>query len=195
MKTLRIKLSKLKANKNNPRVIKDDQYKKLVNSLRDFPEMLDIRPIVVNKDYEILGGNMRFRALQELKIKEVDVLVVDLDENKQQEFIIKDNIAHGEWDWDVLANEFDKDALNEWGLSIFYNVDDLNHKSEWENLPDFDSVDSYYKLVINFDSKEELEQYVKKNNIRLQIRNEKTYSTHEPFKDKEDKSSLKYVEA
>ena len=112
------KISDVKLNPNNPRLIKDDKFKKLVQSIKDFPEMLSIRPIVVNKDMIILGGNMRFRACKEAGIKEIPVIVTDLSEDKQREFLIKDNTSGGEWDWDMLANEWDTDELEAWGLDL-----------------------------------------------------------------------------
>jgi hypothetical protein len=109
---------KIKLNPNNPRIIKDDKFKKLVQSIKDFPEMLDIRPIVVNKDGIILGGNMRFKACLEAGIKEPPYKVVDLTEEQQNEFLIKDNVSGGEWDWDALANEWDVEQLDNWGLDM-----------------------------------------------------------------------------
>jgi DNA modification methylase len=112
------KISDIKLNPNNPRLIKDDKFKKLVQSIKDFPEMLDIRPIVVNKDMIILGGNMRYRACKEAGIKEIPVIITDLSEEKQREFLIKDNTSGGEWDWDMIANEWDADELEAWGLDL-----------------------------------------------------------------------------
>jgi len=111
-------ISKLKPNPNNPRIIKDDKFKKLVQSIKDFPEMAEVRPIVVNKDMIILGGNMRFKAMKEAGLKEVPVRVVDWSEDKQREFIIKDNVSGGEWDWDLLANEWDVAQLDDWGVDL-----------------------------------------------------------------------------
>lgn len=111
-------ITKIKPNPNNPRIIKDDKFKKLVQSIKEFPEMLEKRPIVVNKDFMVLGGNMRLKACIEAGMKEVPVLVADWSEEKQREFIIKDNVSGGEWDWDVLANEWDADQLTEWGLDV-----------------------------------------------------------------------------
>jgi site-specific DNA-methyltransferase (adenine-specific) len=112
------KITDIKLNPNNPRLIKDDKFKKLVQSVKDFPEMLNIRPIVVNKDMIILGGNMRFRACKEAGIKDIPVIVADLSEEKQREFLIKDNTSGGEWDWDMIANEWDTEELEAWGLDI-----------------------------------------------------------------------------
>lgn len=113
---MKLPITQIKPNPNNPRVIKDDNYKKLLKSIKDFPEMADIREIVVNKENVILGGNMRFRAMKEAGWKEIPVRVVDWTEEQQREFIIKDNVSGGEWDWEMLANEWDKDLLSEWGL-------------------------------------------------------------------------------
>lgn len=113
-----LKVSEVKNNPNNPRLIKDDKFTKLVQSIKDFPEMLEAREIVVNKDHVILGGNMRFKAAVEAGLKEVPVKVVDWPEDKQREFIIKDNVSGGEWDWDLIANEWDAEELDAWGLDI-----------------------------------------------------------------------------
>jgi ParB-like chromosome segregation protein Spo0J len=106
-------------NPDNPRVIKDDKFKKLVRSIREFPKMLLLRPIVVNKDMVVLGGNMRLRACREAGLKEIPIIVAeDLNEQQQREFIIKDNVGFGEWDWDDLANNWDEANLKEWGLDF-----------------------------------------------------------------------------
>jgi len=114
----KVKISEVKLNPNNPRLIKDDKFKKLVQSIKDFPEMLDIRPIVVNQDMIILGGNMRYKACKEAGLKEIPIIVTDLTEDQQREFLIKDNTSGGEWDWEVLANEWDNKQLESWGLDL-----------------------------------------------------------------------------
>ena len=111
-------VSQIKPNPNNPRLIKDDKFKKLVQSIKDFPDMLNKRPIVVNKDMIVLGGNMRLKACIEAGMKDVPVIVADWSEEQQREFIIKDNVSGGEWDWDILANEWDAEQLTEWGLDV-----------------------------------------------------------------------------
>lgn len=131
------KINNIKLNPNNPRLIKDDKFKKLVQSIKDFPEMLNIRPIVVNTDMVILGGNMRYKACKEAGLKEVPVIITDLSEEKQREFLIKDNTSGGEWDWEVLANEWDAEQLDAWGLDIpAFEVDEVLEAEE----DDFDTT-------------------------------------------------------
>jgi len=115
---MKIEINKLKLNSNNPRLIKDFRFKKLVNSIKEFPQMLEKRPIVVDEDYIILGGNMRYRAAKELGIKKIDVIVVkDWTEEQKKEFTIKDNVGFGDWDWDLLANDWQVEKLNSWGVN------------------------------------------------------------------------------
>jgi len=112
-------LGQIKPNPNNPRTIKDVKYKKLVESIRTFPKMLELRPIVVNDDMIVLGGNMRLKACKEAGIKEVPVIKAsDLTEEEQRQFIIKDNVGYGEWDWEMLANEWDVAELDDWGMDL-----------------------------------------------------------------------------
>jgi len=116
----KVAINKVFPNPTNPRTIKEGKFKKLVNSIQDFPEMLELRPIVVSKDMEILGGNMRYRACKEAGLKEVYIIKADKLTDKQiEEFIVKDNVGFGEWDWDVLANDWDINELEEWGLDGF----------------------------------------------------------------------------
>lgn len=115
----KISISKVKPNQDNPRLIKDDKFKKLVQSIIDFPEMLAIRPIVVNKDMIILGGNMRYKACKEAGLKEIPIIKAnELTPEQQKEFIIKDNVGFGEWNWEELANDWDTEKLEGWGLDM-----------------------------------------------------------------------------
>jgi len=119
MNPITVKISEVKSNPNNPRIIKDDKFQKLVKSIKEFPEMLNIRPIVVNADMVVLGGNMRLRACKEAGLKEVAIIKAeDLTEDQQKQFIIKDNVGFGEWDWEDLANNWDAEQLTDWGLDI-----------------------------------------------------------------------------
>jgi DNA modification methylase len=119
MNIVKVKISEIKLNESNPRFIKDDKFKKLVKSIKDLPQMLDIRPIVVNKDMMVLGGNMRLKACVEAGLVEVPIIIADnLTKEQEKEFLIKDNVSGGEWDWDMIANEWNEVELIEWGLDI-----------------------------------------------------------------------------
>ena len=131
MNSVLTKISAIKRNPNNPRILKDDKFVKLTQSIKDFPQMLDIRPIVVNDDMVVLGGNMRLKACKEAGLKDVPVVMVsDLTEEQQREFIIKDNVGFGDWDWDLLANEWDADLLDDWGLDIDFAGDDDKYNDQ-----------------------------------------------------------------
>ena len=119
MKTQTVPINEVMSNPNNPRIIKDDKFKKLVASIKELPQMLELRPIVVNEDMIVLGGNMRLKACKEAGLKEIPIIKAsELNEEQQRAFIIKDNVGFGEWDWDSLANEWDAEQLEEWGLDI-----------------------------------------------------------------------------
>ena len=133
-----ISITKIKTNPDNPRIIKDDKFKKLVKSIKDFPEMLELRPIVVDEDMIILGGNMRHKACIEAGLKEVHIKIAKgLTEDQKDEFIVKDNVGFGEWEWDILANQWNSVKLEEWGVDNWQNIDDINTADEF-SLPDGD---------------------------------------------------------
>ena len=114
-----VKISEVKINPNNPRLIKDDKFAKLVQSIKDLPQMLAIRPIVVNSDMIVLGGNMRLKACKEAGLKEIPIIIADnLTDEQQREFLIKDNISGGEWDWQLLTSDWDTEQLDAWGLDV-----------------------------------------------------------------------------
>jgi len=115
----KVSIKAIKANPNNPRVIRDDKFRKLVKSINEFPEMLELRPIVVNDEMVVLGGNMRLKACKEAGLSEIAIIKAsNLSEAQQAEFIIKDNVGFGEWDWDMLANEYNDQDLKDWGVDI-----------------------------------------------------------------------------
>jgi len=146
-----VKTKEIIANDTNPRVIKDDKFKKLVQSIKDFPQMLQLRPIVVNDDMVVLGGNMRLRAVQEVGLKEVPIIKAsDLTPEQQKEFIIKDNVGFGEWDWDVLANEWESELLTEWGLDVWQQPVEVDYSLlDEEDLSDelSDMADGVKKAI------------------------------------------------
>ena len=127
-----VKISKVKPNETNPRFIKDNKFKKLVKSIKEFPEMLKLRPIVVNKDMVVLGGNMRLKACKEAGLKDVWILKADdLTEEQQKEFIVKDNVGFGEWDWDILANQWDNVQLKDWGMDVWQPEEDVSNNVDY----------------------------------------------------------------
>jgi hypothetical protein len=116
----RVPISQVIPNPTNPRIIKDDKFKKLVKSIEEFPEMLELRPIVVDANMVVLGGNMRLKACLAAGLKEIPIIVADkLTDAQKAEFVIKDNVGFGEWDWEILANQWEADALVEWGLEVW----------------------------------------------------------------------------
>ena len=169
-----VKINEIKSNPNNPRIIKDDKFKKLVESIKSFPEMANVRPIIVNTDMIVLGGNMRLKAMREAGWKEAPIQIVDWDEQKQKEFIVKDNVGFGEWDWDDLANNWDAEELTEWGLNIpnWSLGHDINSMSENELdlTEEFNAVGlaaDIQRVVFIFDNKEEAEKYL--NNLEIEF--------------------------
>jgi hypothetical protein len=134
----KLKVKEIVPNPENPRVIKDYKFKKLVKSIQEFPEMLEYRPIVINSDKVVLGGNMRLRACISAGLKEVPVIIAEnLNADQEKEFIIKDNSSFGEWDWDLLANDWDTNLLSDWGLDIPKWEEDT-FESEIEDTGDYD---------------------------------------------------------
>ena len=122
-------------NPSNPRIIKDYKFKKLVKSIQEFPEMLELRPIVVDSNMVVLGGNMRLKACIAAGLKEVPIIVADqLTEEQKAEFIIKDNVGFGEWDWDQIANEWEIEKLDAWGLDIPNFDDEIDALEDGEEI-------------------------------------------------------------
>jgi ParB-like chromosome segregation protein Spo0J len=147
----RVKITEIKVNPSNPRTIKDEKFKKLVKSIQDFPEMSEIRPIVVNQDMVILGGNMRFKAMKEAGWKDVPVIVADnLTPEQEREFLIKDNTSGGEWDWEMLAMDWDASQLEEWGMDL-PKVQDFSDKNE---EIDIDNLESDMTIKLTYTEEE-----------------------------------------
>ena len=117
---MKLKINELKPKESNPRIIKEAKFKKLVKSIKDFPEMLDLRPIILDENNVILGGNMRYKACVAAGLKEVPVKIAKgLTEEQKEEFIVKDNVGFGGWDWDILGNEWNNEKLGEWGMDVW----------------------------------------------------------------------------
>ncbi len=173
-----VKISEVRSNENNPRFIKDHKFKKLVTSIKEFPEMLKLRPIVVNNEMVVLGGNMRLKACKEAGLKEVWILKAEeLTEAQQREFIVKDNVGFGEWDWDLLANEWNSVQLESWGLDNWQNKDDffdidLENESSENNSPKASDDDySVFELIMQHKNKIFLLNVL--NNIKKEFNFEK----------------------
>jgi len=163
---MKLKINEIKANESNPRIIKEAKFKKLVKSIKDFPKMLELRPIVIDENNIILGGNMRYKACVEAGIKEVPVKIAKgLTEEQKQEFVVKDNVGFGEWDWDILGNEWDNQKLGEWGMDVWqpeeavdYSIlDDINIDGDLDTMQDR----SKRAICIEFDN----EHYDEANEI------------------------------
>jgi hypothetical protein len=160
-----VAISKVKPNPKNPRVIKDDKFKKLVKSIEEFPGMLEKRPLVVTSDidgkYVVLGGNMRLKAANEVGLKKIHIIEAnDWTEEQKAEFLIKDNVSFGEWDWNVITTDWNSDLLNDWGLFV-------------PSMPT--EVD--YSILDDEDVSEQLEQMA--NSITKQIKIEFEISHYE----------------
>tara|TARA_R110000764_G_scaffold80669_1_gene160001 strand:- start:27 stop:614 length:588 start_codon:yes stop_codon:yes gene_type:complete len=149
----KVKINSITENPDNPRTIKGDKFNKLVKSIQDFPEMLKIRPIVVNDDNVILGGNMRYKASIRAGLSEVYIIKASgLTDEQQKEFIAKDNVGFGEWDWDVLANEWDVEKLEDWGLEVPSLNDFMDeHEPEIEFSEFLDESNNYVVLFFKND--------------------------------------------
>lgn len=159
----KVKISEVKLNPNNPRIIKDDKFAKLVKSIQELPEMLEIRPIVVNADMVVLGGNMRLKACKEAGLKEVPIIIADnLTEAQQREFLIKDNVSGGEWDFEMLANEWDVDLLDDWGVEV------PNFDSNINDIKEINEFNESVNFTIKCESLEQLEQLQGKLNTSSQ---------------------------
>lgn len=192
------KIGEIKTNPKNPRVIKDEKYKKLVQSIKEFPEMLEIRPIVVDKDFIVLGGNMRLKACKEAGLEEIPVICAEsLTPQQQKEFIIKDNVSFGQWDWKVLNEEWDNEFLSSWGMDVlqFGNVeglDQVNYESEWVGMPEFKPKDEVFKLIINFESEQDMDAFCNEKEIEVGRKGGNTWATSYPFAERKDWTSLRF---
>jgi hypothetical protein len=160
--------------------------------------MLEIRPIVVNKELVVLGGNMRLRACKEAGLKEVPYIIADdLTEEKQREFVIKDNVSGGEWDWDILANEWDFDEIKEWGVDVPFlgesgKINQVNELEEWTGMPDFEIKDESLKIIINFETEQDREEYAKEFQLEFTKKTQSAWSTWYPYNGRESLSDKIY---
>ena len=172
-------INEIKPNPNNPRIIKDIKFKQLVKSIQDFPQMLELRPIVIDENNMVLGGNMRLKACIEAGLTDVPVIHANnLSEEKKKEFIVKDNVGYGEWDWDDLANNWDAQELTDWGLDIpnwsagheinTMTDDDIDIDEEFNPMG---KMDGKQRVVFLFDGPQEAESYLKSLNVEYKKMN------------------------
>lgn len=193
-----MKLSELKLNPNNPRFIRDERFSNLVKSIQEMPKMMELRPIIYDpKTMIILGGNMRYRALKELGHKEIPETWIksadQLNEQERKRFIIADNIQNGEWDFDILANEWDKQELIDWGLNIAFFPNEINEQNEWIGMPEYDEGNRPFQINISFRNEEDREQYSDLSKLKFSKMEPGsiTWSAWWPDKERNDLSSIK----
>lgn len=166
-------ISEIKPNPQNPRVLNDGKFKKLVSSIKEFPKMMEIRPVVVDENNIILGGNMRYKACQKAGLKTIPIIrVEDLTQQQKEEFIIKDNLSYGEWDFDILSNEWDKEFLLDWGLDFPKSESDVPQMTDSKytkkveapiyqitgpkpDVADLTELETYYKILGSIEEKGE----------------------------------------
>ncbi len=149
-----VPINSIRNNPINPRLVNKAKFEKLKKSIQEFPQMLELRPIVINEDGVILGGNMRYKALVELGYEEVPVIVASyITKEQENEFIIKDNLGFGDWDWDILANEWDSVELEDWGLDVWQNEDDIKNNSDDMS----DKILETFKIEVELKNEKELE--------------------------------------
>tara|TARA_A100000172_G_scaffold81163_1_gene73493 strand:+ start:7301 stop:7888 length:588 start_codon:yes stop_codon:yes gene_type:complete len=168
-----VKINKVKSNPSNPRIIKNDKFLKLVKSIQEFPEMLKLRPIVVDEDMVVLGGNMRLKASKQAGLKDIWIEVAEgLTEEQKKEFIVKDNVGFGEWDWAMLGNEWNTIKITEWGLDVWENQDDKNDLDadlEWTDMPEFNQENKMptRQLIVSFKNEDDIKSFAKLLNQQI----------------------------
>jgi ParB-like chromosome segregation protein Spo0J len=146
---------KVQAHPDNPRFVRDAKYKKLVKSIKEFPDMFAVRPLIVTEDLVVLGGNMRLRASKDAGLTEVPIIVTKFSIAQQKEFVIKDNVGFGEWDWEMIANQWDTEQLVEWGMDIYTPVDEDKEEEQVVKKDNF-------RVVVVFDNLETREEWYEK---------------------------------
>lgn len=190
--TKQVKIDTIKLNHDNPRFIKDDKFNKLKKSLKEFPEMLELRPIIVDENMTILGGNMRYRAVLDLGFKSVFITIAKgLTDEQKREFIIKDNASFGDWDFDILANDWSDIDLVDWGIDVWQEEKDVDYSILDDNEEIGDKLNSMAAgvkkaIMVEFDTENYEEAYElfkfwreRNANIGLMIM---TYLKHEKNK-------------
>lgn len=168
-----VKINTIKENPSNPRIIKNDKFKKLVKSIQEFPEMLKLRSIVVDENMVVLGGNMRLKASKAAGLKEVWIEVAEgLTEEQKKEFIVKDNVGFGDWDWAMLGNEWNTIQITDWGLDVWENQDDKNELDanlEWTDMPEFnqENLKPKRQVIVSFKNDNDMNSFAKLLNQKI----------------------------
>jgi len=200
-----MKLSKLIPSEENPRIITQQNLEKLKNSIKDFEKMMELRPLIVSEaTNKVIGGNQRLRALIELEYDEVPdswIKVAKLSPEEERQFIVKDNVSFGSFDWEALFEEFGTDELESWAIDLpdlgnldkVSKVNDLEDE-EWVGMPEFEAKDEPLQIVVKFESEKERKEFAEKMNIKFTYAKEgnKSWTTWYPYKEKGDWKSKKY---
>ena len=213
-----VKISKVKGNPKNPRIIKNHKFKTLKHSIRTMPGYMKLRPVIVDEDMMVLGGNMRLKASIDLGKKEIwtdmftqadcdDMNKIAIEEERETKtyleycdaIIIKDNVSSGEWDWAMLGNEWDSTEIKDYGLDVWQNLDDNINKvnrgdenSEWVGMPEFEGKEDTLKIIIHFENEKDRQEFNEKYKLKIMKKLSKTWITSYPYKDRQDLKSLKY---
>lgn len=179
-----MKITDLKLNENNPRYIKTERFEKLKQSIKEFPKMLELRPIIYDPDtMNVLGGNMRLRALLELDYQTIPKNwtkpATELTEEEKERFIVVDNIGFGEWDYDILANKWDNEILINWGVEEWsIGIQHINELEEWKDLPEFNKADKLITLMCHFKSEQARQEFIENNKIKVSHKLKGTFSCY-----------------
>ena len=183
MKTQQVPISQVQIDPHNPRILSKEKFEKLKTSIQEFPEMLKVRPLVVADGY-VIGGNMRLLAMKDLGYREVYIIdVTDWTKTQRDEFMIKDNVSFGEWDWDMLGNEWNTIEIAEWGLDVWQNPDDknlLDAELEWTDMPEYAQEDltPSRQIIVSFRNEKDVQAFAKLLGQKI---TDKTKSVWHPF--------------
>ena len=213
-----LKIYKVKGNPLNPRLIKNDKFKKLVNSIISIPAFMKLRPIILDEDFMVIGGNMRLKAHHHLNRKEIwtdmftqadcdEMNKIAIEEEREtktyleycNEITVKDNVNAGEWDWAMLGNEWDSTEIKDWGLDVWQNLDDNINKvnrgdenSEWVGMPSFSAAENSLKIIVHFENETDREVFAKEHSLEFTKKLPTAWATHYPYEGRKDMNSLKY---
>jgi hypothetical protein len=196
-----MQLSAIRPNPNNPRLIRDHKFRQLVDSIKTFPKMMSLRPIIIDDSYMILGGNQRFKALLDLGYDDVPDdwirFASELTDDEKRRFIIEDNTEFGEYDWGILLNDYDDKELMAWGIDLpaSDNIDAVNEQAEWQGMPEFIPGNEPFRIVISFKDEQTRQQYADEHGMNFSVKLKKsshTWLMSYPPQKSHDLISLRY---